>query len=101
MKTPHLILLSSLGLVALTGCTETSSTKSEPSMRSGSAEDEQACLRAIDAQTDGAVQILSSEYSEANTLVMIGVGPEKAPWKCLVNGGVVAETMFAGSEGAL
>jgi hypothetical protein len=70
-------------------------------MRTGSTQDEQACLQAIDAQTDGAVQVLSSEFSQANTLVMVGVGPNKAPWKCLVSGGVVAETMFAGSEGAL
>lgn len=64
---------------------------------------EQACLAAVSNETDnGDVMILSSEYSEANSLVMIGVGEQRAPWRCLVsNDGVVAEVMFAGSEGAL
>jgi len=70
-------------------------------MRTGSPADERACLDAIDSQTDGEVLVLSSEFSQANTLVMVGVGPERAPWRCLVSGGIVGETMFAGSEGAL
>jgi hypothetical protein len=35
-------------------------------------------------------------------LVMIGVGSDRAPWRCLVsNDGAVQEVSFAGSEGAL
>jgi hypothetical protein len=46
--------------------------------------------------------VLSSEFSQANTVVMIGVGSQRAPWRCLVsNSGVVQEVMFAGSEGKL
>jgi hypothetical protein len=46
--------------------------------------------------------VLSSEFSQVNSLVLIGVGSQKAPWRCLVsNSGVVAEVSFAGSEGAL
>lgn len=101
MKTINAIALSAMCLIGLGGCAESTETRSAPALRTGSAQDEQACLRAVDARTDGAVQVLSSEYSEANTLVMIGVGPEKAPWRCLVKDGVVAEMMFAGSEGAL
>jgi hypothetical protein len=46
--------------------------------------------------------VLSSEFSQANTVVVIGVGSQRAPWRCLVsNSGVVAEVMYAGSEGRL
>jgi hypothetical protein len=64
---------------------------------------EQACLAAVSRETNnGEVVVLSSEFSQANTVVMIGVGSQRAPWRCLVsNSGVVAEVMFAGSEGRL
>ena len=62
-----------------------------------------ACLAAVTAQTSGGdLDVLSTEFSEANSVVMIGVGPERAPWKCLVsNDGQVAEMSFAGDEGKL
>jgi uncharacterized lipoprotein len=64
--------------------------------------DEQACLQAVSTQTNnGEVVTLSVEESEANTLVMVGVGPNKAPWKCLAKNGVVAEVMSITDEGAL
>jgi len=64
--------------------------------------DEQACLQAVSTQTNnGEVVTLSVEESEANTLVMVGVGPNKAPWKCLSKNGVVAEVMSMTDEGAL
>lgn len=45
---------------------------------------EGACLAAVSATTaNPEVQVLSSEFSEAGTLVMIGVGPDRAPWKCI------------------
>jgi len=64
--------------------------------------DEQACLQAVSTETNnGEVVTLSVEESEANTLVMVGVGPNKAPWKCLSKGGVVDEVMSMTDEGAL
>ncbi|MEQ9688971.1 MAG: hypothetical protein RLO48_04500 [Bauldia litoralis] len=62
-----------------------------------------ACLEAVQAQTNEPNQgVLSTEFSEANSLVMVGVGDEQAPWKCLVsNDGVVAEVSFDGDEGEL
>jgi len=64
--------------------------------------DEQACLQAVSTETNnGDVTLLSTETSEANTVVMIGVGPQRAPWRCLVSGGVVAEVMSMTDEGAL
>ena len=64
---------------------------------------EQACLAAVSRETNnGEVAVLSSEFSQANTVVMIGVGAQRAPWRCLVsNSGVVQEVMFTGSEGRL
>lgn len=64
---------------------------------------ENACVRAVKRETGNQdVSVLRSEYSEANSLVTIGVGPQRAPWRCLVsNSGKVAEVSFAGSEGAL
>ena len=64
--------------------------------------DEQACLQAVSHETNnGDVVTLSVETSEANTIVMVGVGPNRAPWKCLASGGVVAEVMSMTDEGAL
>ncbi len=64
---------------------------------------ESACLKAVAEQTgESDVAVLSSEYSEANSLVMVGVGPNRAPWRCLVsNDGVVAEITSQTDEGAL
>jgi hypothetical protein len=64
---------------------------------------EQACLAAVSRKSNnGDVTVLNSEFSQANTVVMIGVGAQRAPWRCLVsNSGVVEEVMFAGSEGRL
>lgn len=86
---------------SLAGCVETTTSPSNDApLRTGSATDENACLSAVAAQTSNTVSILSSDFSEANTIVMVGVGPERAPWKCLVSNGRVAEVSFAGSEGA-
>ena len=64
--------------------------------------DEQACLQAVSRETNnGDVAALSVETSEANTIVMVGVGPNRAPWKCLVSAGAVAEVMSTTDEGAL
>ena len=64
--------------------------------------DEQTCLQAVSTETNnGDVVTLSVEESEANTLVMVGVGPNRAPWKCLSKNGAVAEVMSMTDEGAL
>ena len=60
-----------------------------------------ACRNAVDAQTDGAVDIVGSEFSQAASVVYLTVGPQLAPWRCLAgNDGTVDEVMFVGSEGA-
>jgi len=64
---------------------------------------EQACLAAVTNQTNNSdVAVMSNEFSEANSLVMIGVGANRAPWRCLVsNDGIVAEVSSAADEGML
>jgi hypothetical protein len=63
----------------------------------------QACLSAVPNETNESdVAVLSTEFSEANSLVMVGVGAQRAPWRCLVsNDGAVQEVMFTGDEGRL
>lgn len=61
-------------------------------------QDEQACLAATSRETNnGDVMLLSSESSEANNTVYIGVGPQRAKWKCLVKNGKVAEVESMGN----
>jgi hypothetical protein len=40
-------------------------------------------------------------FSEANNSVIVGVGPDAAPWQCLISGGVVAGVMSMTNEGSL
>jgi hypothetical protein len=60
-----------------------------------------ACLDRMRRETgERDLAVLSSEFSQANSAVMIGVGPSRAPWRCLVsNDGVVAEVSFFGRDG--
>ncbi|PHP66134.1 hypothetical protein CSC94_16185 [Zhengella mangrovi] len=71
-------------------------------MRTGSQEDEGACERAVTQQTNNPdVVTLSSQFSQANTEVIVGVGAQRARWRCLVSRGRVAEVMSLTDEGAL
>ena len=45
--------------------------------------------------------MISAEASEANNSVTIGVGPNRAPWRCHVKRGVVADVMSLTDEGKL
>ena len=64
--------------------------------------DEQACLQAVSRETNnGDVVTLRVETSEANNAVIVGVGPNRAPWQCLVKNGKVAEVMSLTDEGAM
>lgn len=76
--------------------------KAGPAKGGMPSKDEQACLQAVSTETNnGDVVTLSVETSEANTIVMVGVGPNRAPWKCLSSSGVVAEVTSMTDEGAL
>lgn len=60
-----------------------------------------ACLERVAKETgEPDVTVLSSEFSQANSVVMVGVGRYRAPWRCLVsNDGIVAEVGFMGRDG--
>lgn len=64
-----------------------------------SAADEAACRQAV-AKTAGAAEmtVLSAEASAGNAEIVMGVGPEKARWQCLLSGGKVAGIMEVAEE---
>lgn len=94
--------LALAALAGLSACVESdTSGSSTGALRTAPASDESACLGAVAAQTGNSVTVLSSETSEANNMVMVGVGPDRAPWKCLISGGKVAEVMSMTNEGTL
>ncbi|MEO4044641.1 hypothetical protein AAFN47_23805 [Hoeflea sp. CAU 1731] len=114
---PHIIriITGAVALAALVGCSETSGSGGGTMQASPSGPPfvttmdasvsnvaVSACRDALDAQTDGAVQVVGSEFSEANSAVYMRVGANGAPWRCLVaNDGRGASLMFLGDEGAL
>jgi len=60
-----------------------------------------ACQRAMAAEIGAPVQIVGSEFSQANSAVFFRVASNGAPWRCLVsNDGRGPEVMFMGSEGS-
>jgi hypothetical protein len=95
--------LASLALVSamLAGCVETTTVGA-----GGSSDvplsDVDACESAV-AQAAGTSQVrtLATEFSQANNMVTVGVGPNAAPWSCLVSGGRVAAVTSMSNEGSL
>ncbi|WP_421692772.1 hypothetical protein [Aestuariivirga sp.] len=66
------------------------------------AKDSEACLAAVSRKTNNPdVKILDRTSSEANNTVVVGVGPDKAKWRCLVKNGSVADVMSLTDEGAM
>ncbi len=64
---------------------------------------EQGCLRDVTAETgNGDVTLLSSDFSQAGTEVIVGVGEQRARWRCIgYDDGTTAEVMSLTDEGAL
>jgi hypothetical protein len=89
-------------LAALVACDDTGgTTTSTVSSRTPNAA-EQACLRDVTSTTNNAdVALLSSEFSEAGTQVIVGVGPQRARWSCIAySDGTTAGIMSLTDEGA-
>lgn len=64
--------------------------------------DRTACLNAVRKTTNNPqVVVLETVASEANNTVKVGVGPDRAPWRCLVKRGVVGDVMSLTNEGRL
>jgi len=71
----------------------------DPSVSSAAIE---SCRATLAAQTQGGVQVVGAETSEAATAIYMRVGANGAPWRCLVSAdGSNPSVMFMGSEGAL
>jgi hypothetical protein len=79
----------------------------DPNAAGGGADPEvaaqDACRRAVRQETGNPnVSILGSEFSEAGTRVIIGVGPQQAAWECFAyRDGSTGGIMFLGDEGTL
>ena len=94
------LCIAGLALAACSETTDTAQPSSEP-LRTGSSADESTCLIAVGRETGNSVTILSSDFSQAGTIVMVGVGEQRAPWRCLIARGVVQEIMSMTDEGSL
>ena len=92
--------MAALGIagLALAACSETAGDSSPP-LRTGSSADERTCLNAVARETGNTVTVISSDFSQAGTVVTIGVGPQRAPWRCLITRGVVQEVTSLTNEG--
>ncbi|MAQ85222.1 MAG: hypothetical protein CMH12_18510 [Maritimibacter sp.] len=64
--------------------------------------EEQACARDVTRVTNNAdVVVLSSSFSQAGTEVILGVGPNRARWRCIgYANGTTGEIMSLTDEGA-
>jgi hypothetical protein len=75
-----------LATAVLAGC---GGNPDRPSDNSGSSsampsEAEQACLRDVTRTTNNPdVVLLDSSFSQAGTEVIVGVGPQRARWRCI------------------
>ncbi len=65
--------------------------------------EEQACLRDVTGVTSNPdVVLLASSFSQAGTEVTVGVGPDRARWRCIgYSDGTTADIQSLTDEGAL
>jgi hypothetical protein len=103
MKRSITLIAATAAALALAGCVEETTSQSGTRVASTPSLQEQACLAAVSRETgNGDVALLGSEFSEAGTLVRVGVGADRAPWKCIAySDGSTAGVEFMGSEGNL
>ena len=94
------ILLALPALALLVACDEATTTDSASVTPTAA---EQACLRDVTATTNNPdVVLLGSDFSEAGTLVRIGVGPDRTPWECIAySDGTTDGITSLSDEGAL
>lgn len=92
-------------LLVLASCTETTgdTRSSAPASSRMPTPAEQACLRDVTSETNNPdVVLLSSSYAEAGTEVIVGVGPQRARWRCIAyRDGSTAGIMSLTDEGAM
>ena len=95
----HIALVLCVGPLLAACEMETTTTTVSTAMPSAA---EQACLRDVTVTTNNPdVVLLGSEFSEAGTMVRVGVGPQRAPWQCIAyRDGTTAGIMSLTNEGA-
>ena len=86
--------------LVLAGCVVDSGSGSVSSAPSAA---EQACLQRVSIETNnGDVSVIRSSFSEAGTEVIVGVGPQRAPWQCIAyRDGSTTRPMSMTNEGYL
>jgi hypothetical protein len=93
------LLRACLSAALLAGCVD------DGSMAGGSdvpLSDVEVCEAAVTRETGNRqVRSLRTEVSEADTAVVVGVGPNAAPWQCLVNDGIMAGVLSLTNEGSI
>lgn len=99
MNSTYKAAIGVLALVALSACVEDTggSSSNMPTV------EEQACLRDVTRSTNnGDVVLLSSEFSQAGTQVIVGVGAQRARWSCIgYSDGTTADITSLTNEGTL
>ena len=96
----HLTTIAAVSALAvLAGCVE----ESGGSVASAPTAAEQACLQRTSIETNnGDVTVIRSSFSEAGTEVIVGVGPGRAPWRCIAySDGATTRPMSLTNEGTL
>jgi hypothetical protein len=93
----QVLALAGVTLSALAGCVEETTTTSMPTAA------EQACLRDVTRTTNNPdVVLLGSSFSEAGTEVIVGVGEQRARWRCIAySDGTTAGIESLTDEGSL
>lgn len=95
------IIVTCLSASLLAGCIDEAVTAT-PGGSDVPLSDVDTCEAAVALETGNSqVRTLRTEFSEANNAVIVGVGPNAAPWQCLIKGGVVAGIMSMTNEGTL
>lgn len=91
---------------AASGCVSeqnATATNTAPQAASTPTPAEQACLRDVTATTNNPdVVLISSSFSEAGTEVIVGVGENRAQWRCIAyKDGTTADIQSLTDEGSL
>jgi hypothetical protein len=80
MPTSKSVLAACVGFAALLGCEQSSGI----GVSGVPGKEEQACLRAVAAETNVAdVVLIGSSQSGSGTNVTVGVGPSRVRWSCI------------------
>ena len=92
--------IAGVALFALAGCVEVTGGSTSGSVLSVA---EQACLRDVTRTTNNPdVVLIGSSFSQAGTEVMVGVGAQRARWRCVgYSDGTTADITSLTDEGFL